>query len=130
MSYHGSGGKVHEFSEQPNGDTMTLPKDHTMRTDQPNFAQNRLEIGPQPVSNDEIDGSLTANLNLLKKRYRREALLEDSRDLIPDTNHMQKIRVTKVVCDELSQPAYNKRNSDSCIPQEGLSNYAMENAAK
>ena len=55
---------------------------------------------------------------------------EDSADLVPDANHMQKIRVTKVACSELGRPLFAKRASDSCVPQDGLSNYGLEGAAK
>ena len=51
------------MTDQFNGDTLNLPKDLTLRTDEPNFARGRLEIGLQQVSNDDIEESLTANLN-------------------------------------------------------------------
>lgn len=39
---------------------------------------------------------------------------------------MQKIRVTKVACSELSQQLLDKPKSDSCVPHESRSDYVED----
>ena len=102
-------------------ETLTLPKDHTMRTDEPQSAINRLDI-LRKVSGDE--GCLTTNLNHGHKRYRNTA--ENSIDVGQhNENFMSKIRVTHVECSELSQHV-GKPPSESCIPQDAQSNFCVD----
>ena len=107
-------------------ETMTLPKDHTMRTDEPYLAINRLDIGLRKVSGDALEECLTTNLNQGHKRYRNTA--ENTIDVGHHENFMSKIRVTHVDCSELSQHVGNKPPSDSCIPQDAQSNFCGEGA--
>ena len=68
-----------EMSEQPDNESLTNPKEHTTRTDEPIYGINRLTMGAGPASND--DNELMANLNQGRKRYRATA--ENSIDLRP-----------------------------------------------
>lgn len=108
-------GSKSQMTEPLNNETMTLPKDHTVRTDD---AGHRMDMRLKRASGD-IDDYLTANLNPCNnKRYRNTA--ENSIDLCKHENFMRKIRVTHVGCSELSQPV-NKPPSDLCLPQDNLS---------
>lgn len=112
-------GPVSEHNE-----TMTLPKDHTMRTDEPYSAIHRLE-GLRRVSGDAMEECLTTNLNQGHKRYRNTA--ENSIDVGHHENFMSKIRVTHVDCSELSHQV-GKPPSESCIPQDAQSNFCVDPA--
>ena len=45
IDYRHEVGSKNEMTDQLNTDTLNLPKDLTLRTDEPNFAHGRLEIG-------------------------------------------------------------------------------------
>lgn len=109
------------MTEPINNETMTLPKDQTVRTDD---AGHRIDMRLKRASGD-IDDYLTANLNPCNKRYRNTA--ENSIDLGKQENFMRKIRVTHVGCSELSQPV-TKPPSDLCLPLDNRSNSGGERA--
>ena len=46
-------------------------KDQTVRTDEPNLPVNRLLLGQNAASYDEIQDCLTPNLNQDRKRFRK-----------------------------------------------------------
>ena len=52
-----------EMTEQINNETMTLPKENTIRTDDVNHAAPPMDMGVQQTSNDGINDCLTTNLN-------------------------------------------------------------------
>ncbi len=54
-------------------ETMNLPKDLTMRTDEPYMMINRLDVGLRKASGEGLEEYLTANLNQGHKRYRNTA---------------------------------------------------------
>ncbi len=54
-------------------ETMNLPKDLTMRTDEPYMMINRLDVGLRKASGEGLEEYLTANLNHGNKRYRNTA---------------------------------------------------------
>ena len=93
---------------------MTLPKEHTTRTDEPIYHHGRLVMGVRQTSHEDHEECLTTNLNEGMKRYRATA--ENSSDLRPKYPNqlLQKIRVTQVPCSELGQLA--KPENESCIP--------------
>jgi len=113
------------MTDQIDNEPMTLPKDRTTRTDEPNFAVEGVEIRPRVGSNECFP-----NLNRGRKRYRKS--IENTIDVgRPNMHHdhlMQKIRVTKVACSELSQPV--KPESESCIPHENHSNFLADHPPK
>ena len=104
-----------------NNETMTLPKDQTVRTED---AGHSLHMRLKRTS-DEIEEYLATNLNKASKRYRNTA--ENSIDLGKQENFMRKIRVTHVGCSDLSQPV-TKPPSETCLAQETLSILGAEPA--
>ena len=58
--------------QQEENHSLTHPKDHTMRTDEPNLPVKRLLIGHNTASNEGLeDECLTPDLNQNRKRYRK-----------------------------------------------------------
>ena len=88
-----------EMTEQPDNETLTLPKEQTMRTDEPNMGANRLEIGTKTALHGADEECLTTNLNQGQKRYRKAA--DDSIELTLHENLMRKIKVTQVAVSDL-----------------------------
>ena len=111
------------MTEPPHHETISLPRDLTMRTH--DFGvDSRLEIQPGrqgKVFNGDMADCLAKNFAQARKRYRKTS--GDTIDLgqfdksQQDQQLMQKVHVTRVACDELSQPA--KPETESCIPQDG-----------
>jgi len=70
-----------DMSDQPDNESLTNPKEHTTRTDEPIYGLNRLTMVPRPASNGDVEECQMANLNHGRKRYRATA--ENSIDLRP-----------------------------------------------
>lgn len=77
-------------------------------------------MGKSSGYNGDMADCLASNIAEARKRFRKTS--GDTIDLgqfdkCEQDMLMQKIHVTKVSCDELSQPA--RPETDSCIPQDG-----------
>jgi len=60
-----------ESSEEQENESLTHPKDHTMRTDDPVLPLKRLLMERNATSVEGLEGLLAPNLNQGRKRYRK-----------------------------------------------------------
>ena len=115
-----------EMTDPPYHETIALPRDMNTRTYDHNqalqskFDHEARQMGKSSGFTGDMADCLASNIAEARKRFRKtsgDTIDLGQLDQCEQDMLMQKIHVTKVSCDELSQPA--RPETDSCIPQDG-----------